>query len=58
MRDGGFDLHLYVCLAILKTFENDLLDKNYPEVRAFMGVLPVLDIERLVTQAQNFQALE
>ena len=51
-------MHLYVCLAILKTFENDLLDKNYPEVRAFMGVLPVLDIERLVTQAQNFQALE
>ena len=58
LRDGSFDLHLYVCLAVLKSFENDLLDKTYPELRAFMEAIPTLDIEKLVTQAQTLQFLE
>jgi len=51
-------MHLYVCLAVLKSFENDLVDKTYPELRAFMERIPALDIEKTVAQAQNFQSLE
>lgn len=51
-------MHLYVCLAVLKMYENELLDKTFPEIRAFMEVLPSLDIERIVGQALNFQLIE
>lgn len=48
-----FELHLYVCLALLKFYQSDMLDKAYPEIRAFMERIPDIDVERVVAQAQN-----
>jgi hypothetical protein len=58
VKEGAFSLHLYVCLAVLKMYENELLDKTFPEVRAFMEVMPALDVERIIAQAHNFQLFE
>jgi hypothetical protein len=51
--DGhGFELHTFVCLAILDNCQTDLIELEHAELLAFLRHLPSLDIDRIVTQAQ------
>jgi hypothetical protein len=51
--DGhGFELHTFVCLAILDNCQTDLIELEHAELLAFLRHLPSLDMDRIVTQAQ------
>ncbi len=51
--DGhGFELHSFVCLAILDNCQTDLIELEHAELLAFLRHLPSLDMDRIVTQAQ------
>ena len=45
-------LHMFVCLAILETCQNDLIELEQPELYAFLQHLPALDMDRIINKAQ------
>jgi len=47
----GFDLHVYVCLAILVNCAEELLELEVSELKAFLQHLPVLDMDQVISQA-------
>jgi hypothetical protein len=50
---SGFDLHVYVCLAILEHFQSDLLELDFPEIMAFLRHVPRnLDMDKIIHHAQ------
>ncbi len=53
-----FDLHYYVCLAILQHFQEELMELDYSEIRLFLRFLPAdkMDVERVIKHAQNIRA--
>mmetsp|Transcript_5391 Transcript_5391/g.6180 ORF Transcript_5391/g.6180 Transcript_5391/m.6180 type:complete len:184 (+) Transcript_5391:123-674(+) len=48
----GFELHIFVCLAILDTCQSDLIELEQAELLAFLQHLPTLDMDRILNQAQ------
>lgn len=51
--DGhGFELHTFVCLAILENCQADLVELEHGEIVAFLQNLPALDMDRIIVQAQ------
>lgn len=59
-EEAGFELHIYVCLAVLKLYEGLLLDMNYPEIRGFLDRLELdaRDVPKILAQANNFRLLD
>jgi len=51
--DGhGFDLHTFVCLAILESCQADLIELEHAELLSFLRHLPTLDMDRIIVQSQ------
>jgi len=53
-----FDLHYYVCLAILQHFQEELMELDYSEIRLFLRFLPAenMDLEKIIKHAYNIRA--
>ncbi|KAM9976942.1 hypothetical protein ACTFIR_010791 [Dictyostelium discoideum] len=49
----GLDLHVYVCLAILTNFSEELLELEHSEILSFLQHLPGIDIDQIIAQAYN-----
>ncbi|KAN0048009.1 hypothetical protein ACTA71_002400 [Dictyostelium dimigraforme] len=49
----GLDLHVYVCLAILTNFSDELLELEHSEILSFLQHLPGIDIDQIIAQAYN-----
>ena len=45
--DEGFELHIYVCLAILITHTEELLELEYSELIHFLKYLPNMDMDQV-----------
>jgi len=52
----GFDLHVFVCIALLSDYQDDLLDMSHPELRGFMYNVPTFDVDRVVSNALNLKS--
>mmetsp|Transcript_2995 Transcript_2995/g.5722 ORF Transcript_2995/g.5722 Transcript_2995/m.5722 type:complete len:313 (-) Transcript_2995:1663-2601(-) len=51
--DGhGFELHSFVCLAILDNCQADLIELEQGELLSFLRYLPTLDMDRIIVQGQ------
>jgi hypothetical protein len=55
---NDFDLHYYVCLALLQEFQEELMELDYSEIRVFLRFLPTenLDMEKIIKHAYNIRA--
>ncbi|KXS11016.1 RabGAP/TBC [Gonapodya prolifera JEL478] len=53
--DEGIELHLFVCLAILKLCKDSLEELETSDVRAHLLRLPALDMDRVVGEAYNLK---
>jgi len=53
--DEGFDLHIYVCLAILNSHSEDLLELESAEITAFLARLPVMNMDQIIMHAYNLR---
>eukprot|EP01133_Synstelium_polycarpum_P001484 gene1484-1722_t len=51
----GLDLHVYVCLAILINFSEELLELEHSEIRGFLQHLPGIDMDQIIAQAYNIR---
>ncbi|EGG19405.1 ankyrin repeat-containing protein [Cavenderia fasciculata] len=51
----GLDLHVYVCLAILINFSEELLELEHSEILAFLQHLPGIDMDQIIAQAYNIR---
>ena len=53
-----FDLHYYVCLAILDHFQEEIMEMDYSEIRVYLRFLPAeqLDMEKIIKSAYNIRA--
>jgi len=45
--DEGLDLHVYVCLAILKYYNDQLDDLEHSEILAFLRCIPSMDMDEV-----------
>eukprot|EP00271_Cylindrocystis_brebissonii_P000474 TRINITY_DN10576_c0_g1_i1.p1 TRINITY_DN10576_c0_g1~~TRINITY_DN10576_c0_g1_i1.p1 ORF type:complete len:402 (+),score=81.04 TRINITY_DN10576_c0_g1_i1:253-1458(+) len=53
--DEGFGLHPFVCLSILETCTEELMEMDSTELLGFMQHLPSLDMTQVVYNAYNLQ---
>lgn len=53
----GFELHIFFCLAILKTHQDNLLRLDHSELKAFLRYLPPFDVDRITAQARYMYQL-
>eukprot|EP01132_Coremiostelium_polycephalum_P000965 gene965-1228_t len=51
----GLDLHVYVCLAILINFSEELLELEHSEILSFLQHLPGIDMDQIIAQAYNIR---
>ncbi|KYQ93917.1 ankyrin repeat-containing protein [Tieghemostelium lacteum] len=51
----GLDLHLFVCLAILTNFSEELLELEHSEILSFLQHLPGIDMDQIIAQAYNIR---
>ena len=49
----GFELHLYVCLAILLHCSDELLEMDTAELLVFLQHLPEMDMNQVISKAYN-----
>lgn len=49
------DLHLFVCLSLLRWFKMDLMELDYSEIKSFLRSLPPVDMEQIIVQAHNIR---
>lgn len=47
------DLHLYVCLAILRNSTEDLMDLEHSELLWYLQHLPTMDMDQIIMHAKN-----
>lgn len=50
-----WDLHIYVCLAILRCSAEDLLELECSEILNYLQNLPVLDMDQMIMHAYNIR---
>jgi hypothetical protein len=53
--EDGFRLHLFVCLAILANFNEDLMELEHSELKGFLQHLPDMDMDQIIAQAYNIR---
>jgi len=51
----GLDLHLYVCIAILRNCTEELMELEISELKAFLQHLPSMDMDEIISQAYNIR---
>ncbi|GAM17560.1 hypothetical protein SAMD00019534_007350 [Acytostelium subglobosum LB1] len=51
----GLDLHIFVCLAILMNFSEELLELEHSEILGFLQHLPGIDMDQIIAQAYNIR---
>ncbi|EGC33444.1 hypothetical protein DICPUDRAFT_48931 [Dictyostelium purpureum] len=51
----GLDLHVFVSLAILTNFSEELLELEHSEILAFLQHLPGIDMDQIIAQAYNIR---
>lgn len=55
LREGMFDLHRFVCLAVLVYLKESLEDMEQSEIRTLLMRLPPLDVDRIINDAFNLR---
>ncbi|KAI8379569.1 rab-GTPase-TBC domain-containing protein [Radiomyces spectabilis] len=50
-----FDLHPFICLAILRNVRENLEDLEQSEIRTMLLRLPAMDMQRILADGQNIQ---
>eukprot|EP00053_Salpingoeca_punica_P006000 m.57834 g.57834 ORF g.57834 m.57834 type:complete len:276 (+) comp13490_c0_seq1:2-829(+) len=55
--DDGFDLHLYVCLAVLDKCKEDLEELEHHDLVQFLKNLPRLDMNQIIVNAENIKQI-
>eukprot|EP00128_Syssomonas_multiformis_P018595 Colp12_sorted_trinity150504_noHs@24184 len=53
--DYGFDLHIYVCLAVLDMYKEELEDFEYSELKGFLQRLPHMNVDKIISHAKNIR---
>eukprot|EP01108_Squamamoeba_japonica_P004970 TRINITY_DN388_c0_g1_i2.p1 TRINITY_DN388_c0_g1~~TRINITY_DN388_c0_g1_i2.p1 ORF type:complete len:291 (+),score=110.58 TRINITY_DN388_c0_g1_i2:138-1010(+) len=53
--DDGLDLHVFVCLAILREISDSLLEQDGEAIEQTLARLPRIDIGQIVAQAYNLR---
>mmetsp|Transcript_3133 Transcript_3133/g.5829 ORF Transcript_3133/g.5829 Transcript_3133/m.5829 type:complete len:305 (+) Transcript_3133:99-1013(+) len=53
----GWNLHKYVCLAILAICEEDLQELDLEELEWYLRHLPVLDMDKVMLKARNIRSV-
>ncbi|KAL6066988.1 Rab-GAP TBC domain-containing protein [Balamuthia mandrillaris] len=53
--EEGLRLHVYICLAILVQFHEDLTELEHSELKGFLQHLPPMDMDQLIAQAYNIK---
>lgn len=56
-QDDCFDLHPFVCLALLDKCKEDLEELEHSELHAYMLCLPPVDVNEILVNADNFKAI-
>jgi hypothetical protein len=51
----GLQLHLYVCLAILGEWREELTELENVELKGFLQHLPSMDMDKIIALAYNLQ---
>jgi len=51
----GLDLHVYVCLAILRHCTEELMELEVSELKAYLQHLPPMDMDEIISQAYNIR---
>lgn len=51
----SFNIHIYICLAILVNCSEELQELEISELKAFLQHLPVMDIDKIISQAYNIK---
>eukprot|EP01114_Cavostelium_apophysatum_P017006 TRINITY_DN4957_c0_g1_i1.p1 TRINITY_DN4957_c0_g1~~TRINITY_DN4957_c0_g1_i1.p1 ORF type:complete len:275 (-),score=58.81 TRINITY_DN4957_c0_g1_i1:88-912(-) len=51
----GLDLHIYVCIAILKNCTEELMELEISELKSFLQRLPSMDMDEIISQAYNIR---
>mmetsp|Transcript_1781 Transcript_1781/g.2295 ORF Transcript_1781/g.2295 Transcript_1781/m.2295 type:complete len:283 (-) Transcript_1781:105-953(-) len=51
----GFDLHMYVCLAIVANCAEELQELEISELKAFLQHLPIMDMDQIISQAYTIR---
>eukprot|EP00164_Ancoracysta_twista_P017920 GFYU01030766.1.p1 GENE.GFYU01030766.1~~GFYU01030766.1.p1 ORF type:complete len:282 (-),score=63.91 GFYU01030766.1:72-917(-) len=54
-QDYYEDLHPYVCLAILETYSEELLELEHAEIKGFLQHIPDTDIDQILVKADNIR---
>ena len=53
--EAMLDFHLYACIAILELWQEQLVQMQDGDIRAFLQQLPELDIDEMITKASCLQ---
>ncbi len=54
-KADGFDLHIYVCVAIMSWCQDDLMELDAPDIKFFIHNLPAMDIDQIILQAYSIR---
>jgi len=57
-EDKGWELHKYVCLAVLEMCEEDLQGLDKEELCGFLRHMPTLDMDIAISRAKNIRNLD
>eukprot|EP01116_Phalansterium_solitarium_P011618 TRINITY_DN27359_c0_g1_i1.p1 TRINITY_DN27359_c0_g1~~TRINITY_DN27359_c0_g1_i1.p1 ORF type:complete len:282 (+),score=33.46 TRINITY_DN27359_c0_g1_i1:13-858(+) len=52
---NGFDLHIYVCIAILSHCSEALMELEMFELKLFLQHLPMIDMDEIISKAHNIR---
>lgn len=53
--DEQWDMHIYVCLAILRQTAEEMMELESSELLNFLQTLPVLDMDQIIMHAYNIR---
>mmetsp|Transcript_22431 Transcript_22431/g.44486 ORF Transcript_22431/g.44486 Transcript_22431/m.44486 type:complete len:298 (-) Transcript_22431:135-1028(-) len=53
--EEGWDLHIYVCLAILRNCAEDLMELEYSELLLYLNSLPSIDMNQIIMHAYSIR---
>eukprot|EP01137_Pigoraptor_chileana_P019258 Opistho-2@80037 len=52
---AGFDLHFYVCLAVLDHCKEDLEELDYSDIKAYLQRLPAVEMDQILAHAKSIR---
>jgi len=51
----GFEIHIFVCIAILVNCSESLMELDISELKSFLQRLPSMDMDEIISQAYNIR---